>query len=161
MRTVARVLALSVLLWGLTACNNTKKGVISFQNIETECLGSELDGSYTVRAWGIGRNSVDAMEQARKNAVRDFIFQGVSKGQGCEIRPILFEVNAKDKYQNYFNRFFADNGEYRHYVSMRDRRPGSWIHSRKKGGIICGIIVRVKHADLKAKLAEDGILKTE
>ncbi|MCM1530697.1 MAG: hypothetical protein NC048_01885 [Bacteroides sp.] len=43
-------LALTGLLLALTACNNTRKGVVSYHDNRTECMGSELDGSYTVRA---------------------------------------------------------------------------------------------------------------
>ncbi|MEG1910342.1 MAG: hypothetical protein RR190_05155, partial [Bacteroidales bacterium] len=62
------------------ACNTSNR-LGGYQNYETECLNSELDGSYTLRAWGIGRNQVDALAQARKNALRDVIFKGISKGK--------------------------------------------------------------------------------
>lgn len=144
----------------LVSCNNTRHGVVSYQPQPTECMGSELDGSYTVRAWGYGRYVGDAKEQAKKNAVRDAIFKGIARGQnGCEQRPVLTEVNAYEKYRDYFNRFFSDGGEYLQYISMEDRRPGSWQHFRQKGGITCSLVIRVEYAKLRAHLLEEGILK--
>ena len=115
------VVALALVL-GFTSCNNTRKGVVSYQTMETECLGSELDGSHTVRAWGTGRYVGDAKEQAKKQAVYDCLFTGILRGKGsCEARPIVTEANAREKYQAYFDKFFADGGEYLKYISMKDR----------------------------------------
>ena len=52
-----------------------KKSVSSYHSFESECLGVELDGSETLRAWGRGKNRTDAIEQAKKNAVRDVLFK--------------------------------------------------------------------------------------
>lgn len=145
----------------LASCNNMRQGVVSYHDNRTECMGSELDGSYTVRSWGYGRYVKDAKEQAKKTAVYDIIFKGVSTGRdGCEQKPMLLEVNAETKYKDYFSHFFTDGGEYLKYVSMRDRRPGSWQHSRQKGGITCSLVVRVRYSELRQRLMEDGILKT-
>jgi hypothetical protein len=127
---------------------------------ETECLGSELDGSYTVRAWGVGRNQVDAMDQARKNAVRDVVFKGITKGKSdCQVKPILMEVNAQDKYRDYFNQFFSSFGPYGEYVNFSDTRPGSSIRQRTGSEIKYGVVLRVKHAELRERLIRDNILK--
>ena len=56
---------------------NNNTGKISF---ESECMGVELDGSQTLKAWGTGRNYSDACEQAKKNAVRDVLFKGIKNG---------------------------------------------------------------------------------
>ena len=97
---------------------------------------------------------------AKKNAVYDCLFKGILRGQGgCEARPIVAEANAREKYQAYFDKFFADGGDYLEYVSMKDRRPGSWTHARMKGGITCSMVVRVDYPGLRARLREDGVLK--
>lgn len=160
MRKIFSVFGLGVLLLLSYSCNNTRKSVVSYQDNRTECMGSELDGSYTVRAWGYGRYVNDAKEQAKKTAVYDLLFKGVSYGRGgCESKPMLMEVNAETKYKDYFDRFFTDGGEYLKYISMQDRRPGSWQHSRQKGGITCNLVVRVKYSELRQRLIDDGILK--
>lgn len=161
MRKIVSAIGVIALALALCACNNTRKSVVSYQDNRTECMGSELDGSYTVRAWGYGRYVNDAKEQAKKTAVYDILFKGVSTGRGgCEQKPMLLEVNAQTKYKDYFDRFFTDGGEYLKYISMQDRRPGSWQHSRQKGGITCSLVVRVKYSELRQRLIDDGILKT-
>lgn len=49
----------------------------AYYEYEVECLGVELDGSQTLRIWGVGRNKKDAVEQAKKNAVRIVLFKGM------------------------------------------------------------------------------------
>ena len=120
----------------------------------------EQDGSQTLRAWGEGRNKADAVEQANKNAVRDVIFKGIRAGKAdCNMRPLVTEVNAQEKYEDYFNRFFMDNGEYRKYVSSEDEKNHSKESQKNLVGAKYGVTVRVLRAELKARLKNDGILQ--
>ena len=112
-------------------------------------------------AWGNGRDRFDAGEQARKNAVNDVLFKGIVAGQGeCNQRPLVPEVNARAKYADYFNRFFAARGSFSRYVSLKDER--SRADREEKGArksITLGVVLRVERAKLKEKLIKDGILK--
>ncbi|OFX52525.1 MAG: hypothetical protein A2046_06090 [Bacteroidetes bacterium GWA2_30_7] len=142
-----------------------QKSIGGYYTYETECLGVELDGSQTVKSWGSGRNREDAIEQAKKNAVRDVLFNGIKKGKpDCNVKPVIFEVNAQEKYEDYFNKFFTDGGEYDKFCSPKD---GSKYHfevikDRQKAGSqeTYALIVRVLRADLKAKMVEDNIIKS-
>jgi len=129
----------------------------------TECYGSELDGSITVKAWGNGRNQSDAVEQAKKNAVRDVIFKGIQNGKSdCSRAPLLLEPDAQRRYQDYFFGFFADNGEYKNYVSLKDERIFDKVKRDKKKAresVTNGLVVRVLVYDIKKKLIKDGIIK--
>ena len=156
------IITLGCILGALFLACNTSNKLGAHYTYETECMGTELDGSYTLKAWGVGRNIVDAREQARKNAVRDVIFKGISKGkEGCEIKPILFELNAYDKYRDYFNKFFADHGAFEKFVNYKDKRAGSSAKTRQRtdAEVKYGVIVRVKRAELREKLIQDNILK--
>ncbi|HLA56155.1 MAG TPA: hypothetical protein VK623_08645 [Flavobacterium sp.] len=130
---------------------------------KTECMGVEGDGSQTLKAWGNGRNRADAVEQAKKNAIRDVIFNGVAEGkQECQLKPLVFEVNAQEKYEDYFNKFFADGGEFLNYISLRDERIGEKIsrdRAKARESVSNGLVVRVLRPELKAKLIADGIIK--
>ena len=130
---------------------------------KTECMGVELDGSQTLKAWGNGRNRSDAVDQAKKNAIRDVIFSGISEGkQECNVKPLIFEVNAQEKYEDYFNKFFADGGEFKNFISLRDERIFDKISRDKKKAresVTHGLIVRVLRTELKEKLIADGIIK--
>jgi hypothetical protein len=134
-------------------------------NFETECFGAELDGSITVKAWGNGRNRLDAVEQAKKSAVRDVIFKGIHNGKSdCSRSPILLEPNAQERHQEYFYGFFADNGPYKDFVSMKDERIFDKVKRDKKKAresVTHGVVIRVLVYEIKKKLIEDGIIKTK
>ncbi len=124
-----------------------------------KCMGVELDGSQTLRVQGYGRNRADAKEQAMKNAVWAVIFDGVKDGvEGCNMRPLVTEVNAKERYEDYFNLFFADNGAYKEYVSMRDTKRGSGGRAKDKLGYAYDLTIRVLRAELKARLKADNVI---
>ncbi|NBU82645.1 MAG: hypothetical protein EBS55_13465, partial [Flavobacteriaceae bacterium] len=123
----------TLFLIALTFSATAQKKTAGYYAYKTECLGVELDGSQTLKAWGNGRNRADAVEQAKKNAMRDVIFKGIREGkQECNQKPLIFEVNAEEKYEDYFNAFFADGGEYKNYVSLRDERIGDKINRDRK-----------------------------
>lgn len=157
-----KVLAILIATVGICTAQAQKSTAGNYR-YKTECMGVELDGSATLKAWGNGRNRADAVEQAKKNAVRDVIFHGISEGKSeCNSKPLIFEVNAEEKYEDYFNKFFADNGEFRNYISLRDERIFDKISRDKKGAresVTHGLILRVLRAELKAKLIADGIIK--
>ncbi len=132
----------------------------AFTSFETECLGVELDGSQTLRAWGKGKNKADAIEQAKKNAVKDVIFKGITAGSGeCNKRALILEVNAQEKYEYYFNIFFRDGGEYRNYVTSEDENRTSRIKAKNSTQENYGVVVRVKRSELRQRLIDDNIIK--
>lgn len=135
---------------------------VDAQSLETECISVEQDGSQTLRVWGKGRNRSDALEQAKKDAVYQVLFQGVLKGnKGYNQRPIVTEVNARERYQDYFDIFFMDGGEYLKYVSMADRRLGTNKKVKVDTQVWYCTTVRVLVPELKQRLKQDGILKTD
>ena len=147
----------SLLVLALISCSPQSKTAGNY-SYKTECMGVELDGSQTVKAWGNGRNREDAIEQAKKNAVRDVLFKGITEGrQDCEKRPLVPEVNAQMKYESYFNKFFADGGEYKTFVSMKDQRGGATKMGARES-VTFGVVLRILRSDLKQKLITDGIL---
>lgn len=127
---------------------------------EIQCMGTDLDGSQTLRSWGTGKDKSQAMETAKKNAVRAVIFKGIQSGSdGCNTKPLIFEVNAEEKYESYFNRFFADGGAYKSFTSMTDEKSTSRIKSSNNAIETWGIVVRVDRAGLRQRLIADGIIK--
>jgi hypothetical protein len=123
------------------------------------CMGVELDGSQTLRVQGYGRNRLDAKEQAKKNAVWAVIFDGIREGTGgCNMRPLVTEVNAKERYEDYFNLFFADDGPYKEYVSLKDTKYRSGGRSKDKLGYAYDLTIRVLRAQLKERLKADKII---
>lgn len=161
MKKIAMLLSVCMSLYTFSCKSPTKiDGSMAYTTFETECLGTELDGTQTLRAWGTGKNKADAMEQAKKNAIRDVIFKGIRSGSAeCNKKPLIFEVNAQEKYEYYFNAFFADGGEYTNYVDMGDEKRTSRIQAKNKSQENWGVVVRVNRAELRNKLVQDGIIK--
>ncbi len=130
------------------------------QSYEPVCIGREQDGTLTLRVWGEGRNRSDAKEQARKNAVYEVLFNGVLKGNdGYNMRPIVAEVNARERYRDYFDIFFMDGGEYLKYVSLADKRFGSTKKIKGTNQVRYCMTIRVLIPELRTRMKEDGILK--
>lgn len=127
-----------------------------------KCIGVELDGSQTLRVLGYGRNRADAKEQAMKNAIWAVIFDGIRDGsQGCNMRPLVTEVNARERYEDYFNIFFADGGEYKKYVSLRDTKKRSATKAKDKVGYSYELTIRVLRSELKNRLKADNVIGKE
>ena len=121
-----------------------------------------ISGSDFVEMYvGVGESRVrDLFEQAKKNAVYAVIFQGIRNGadKGCDMRPLVTEVNAREKYEEYFDRFFKDGGEYSKYVTKEDEKKRSKDKVKTKTFVVRVITVRVLRTQLKNRLKGDGII---
>ena len=152
-----KLLLTMIAVLSLTAAEAQTQPVYARSSIR--CMGVELDGSQTLRVQGYGRNRSDAKEQAMKNAVWAVIFDGIRDGvEGCNMRPLVTEVNAKERYEDYFNLFFADNGAYKEYVSLRDTKKRSGGKSKDELGYAYDLTIRVLRAQLKARLKADNVI---
>lgn len=155
------IVSLILLAGGFSKCAIAQRNSnIGHYIIEPECLGVELDGSVTLRSWGTGRNRLDAVDQAMKNAVYHVVFKGVQKGNpSCNFKPLLPEVNAETKYESFFNNFFDDRvGEYKKFCSWRDERVHKKKHRKGLANsemMTCSIIIRVLRSKLKDYLEEE------
>lgn len=160
MKRIWIVLSLIPLL-GLMGCG--VKSSQAYYSYDSKIISSEKDGTYNIRACGRGRNAVVAYEEAKKQAVYDVVFNGVVSGnsQINSLRPLMTDMNAKEKYEDYFNAFFADKGAYSQFASLKDRRILSSDWNRNKMQVLAQVSVTVDRAALKKKLIEDNILKTE
>lgn len=130
---------------------------------DTECMGVEMDGSVTLKAWGNGRNYFDALEQAKKVAVRDVVFKGIKNGKSdCSQTPLILDPHAQTKHEEYFAKLLADNGEYLKFVNLKDEKLNQKAKRDKKQAresVTLAAVVRVDKLALKKKLIEDGIIK--
>jgi hypothetical protein len=151
-------LALFALVLMMAAC--AKKTNAVYYTYKTQCMSVELDGSQTLMSWGNGKDKADAVEQAKKNAVNDVLFNGILEGKSeCQLKPLVPEVNARDKYDDYFNKFFADGGPYTAYMNLLDEKSHSREKKAGKQSCTYSATVRVLRPQLKERLIADGILK--
>lgn len=150
---------LAVALVVLTGCKSKEVSTAAFHSYTTECLGKSMDGSQTLRVWASGRNRADAIEQAKKKAVYDIVFTGIQTGSGeCNAYPIVDEANARKKYEDYFDLFFADGGAYKQYVSSTNQKKSAMQRHYGDGTQTFGIIVTVNRSALRQRFISDNII---
>lgn len=159
MKRYATIAAASLLLAALPSCSKktSVSGSYAYTSHTTSCLGTGHDGKETLRAWGTGPTKADAIEQARKNAVYDVVFRGIKSGQ-CNYTPLVTEVNAAERYADYFNPFFADGGEYRNFSTVEMGADKPLIEAKGKSQKGYGVVVTVDRAKLRQQLRKDGVL---
>lgn len=161
MKTLNKIAIIAIAI-ACFSCSKKTTDVVSsaaYTTFETTCMGIEQDGSQTLRAWGKGINKADAVEQAKKNAVADVLFKGI-KGTGeCNQTPLVLEVNARERYGQYFNPFFRDGGEYSKFAREEKSNEASRLKARGSSIENWGIIVTVNREGLRRQLEADGVIK--
>ena len=131
----------------------------AYYDYESRIIQSHADGSYVIRAFGRSRNMTQSYQVAQKKALQDVIFHGVKPASSDikPLKPLCFDMNAETKYEDYFNAFFAEDGPWKKFVSMKDRRINTTKYVRTENQMTAQVTVTVYRAELKAKLQEDGI----
>ena len=148
-----------VTIISLTSCKGREASTAAFHSYSTECLGISMDGTQTLRVWGAGRNRTDAIEQAKKKAVYDVVFVGIQAGSGeCNAYPVVDEANARKKYEEYFDLFFANGGAYTKYVSSKNQKRSAMQRFKGDGTETFGIIVTVNRSALRQRFVNDNII---
>lgn len=158
MKKTLLTFALTVLALLLGGCGQQRSQ--AYYDYESKVIQSHADGSYVIRAWGRSRNATQSYDVAQIQALQDVIFKGVQPASSNiqPLKPLCFDMNARTKYEDYFNAFFSDKGEWKKYVSMRDRRLMTTNYSRTDGQVLAQVTVTVFRSELKAKLEADGII---
>ncbi len=126
-------------------------------------MSANLDGSYVIRVQVRAKDGVVAFTEARRKAVQEVIFDGVKAGNSgiTDLKPLCFDRNAREKYEDYWNAFFSDNGPWKEYASYKDRRAVTTRYERDGRQMIETGTVTVDRAGLKKKLIADGIIPAE
>ena len=135
----------------------------AFYNMPSQLLSANYDGSYVIRVQVRAKDGVVAFKEAKRKAVQEVIFDGVkAANQGVEdLKPLCFDMNAREKYEDYWNAFFSDEGPWQEYASYKDRRVVTTRYERDGRQMIETGTVTVDRARLKARLQADGIIPME
>lgn len=144
----------------MAGCRGHKEVSGTWSNYEfgTSYVNASPSGEVTLRSWGSGPNKSGAIEAAMKNAVNDVIFKGIKGGKGYMSQPIVTEVNARERYAAYFDRFFADGGEYKKFVKETSGSDMSRTKSKSDGRENFGVTVTVDRPALVRQLREDNVI---
>lgn len=158
-----KYLFLLIIISGIILTNCGVRSSQASYNYDSKIISAELDGSYNIRAFGRGRNAIVAYDEARKQAVYDILFNIIQSNNSriSDLRPLMLEVNAKNKYEDYFNAFFSDGGAYRNFTSLHDTRILTENWHNNKNQVVVQVSVTVDRKALKQKLIEDNILKIQ
>jgi len=146
----------------MSSCAEQKQ-LNSSYTYKTECLGVEFDGSQKVVAYSGKRNREDAIEEAKKVALREILFSGLREGKpDCDVKPILNEANAYANHEEYFIRFF--NSAYKTYALYIEERAGQKAKQQQKVKDVAqstGYVLKINRPELKKKMIADGILPNQ
>ncbi len=126
-------------------------------------LSANYDGSYVIRVQVRAKDAVLAFTDGQRKAVQEVIFDGVKAGSNgiSDLKPLCFDMNAREKHEDYFNAFFADEGAWTQFANLKDKRVGSTRYQRDGRQMVESVTVTVDRAGLKKKLQEDGIIPAE
>lgn len=132
----------------------------AYYDAPSQLLSANYDGSYVIRVQVRARNAAIAFTDGQRKAVQEVIFDGVKAGSNgiSDLKPLCFDKNAREKYEDYWNAFFQDNGEWTNYASLKDKRTTTTRYQRDGRQMIETVTVTVMRAELKQKLQEDGII---
>lgn len=149
-----------VVAMALIAGCGAKKSQASY-DFKSKVLSSNYDGTYVIRTQVRARNAAIAFTDAQRKAMQEVIFDGVDAGSnGVEpLKPILFDMNARRKYEDYFAAFFRDGGEWTKYANLADKRAGTTTYKRNGVQSIETVTVTIDRKSLREKLIADGILE--
>jgi hypothetical protein len=130
---------------------------------EIECVGTGVEGTYLIKVWTYSKKPKVAIEQSKKNAVHGVIFKGFAGGgRGCTSqKPLASSPEVEDQFSDFFDKFFADGGDYMKYVSLSN--DGSIdSEDRLKVGkeYKIGVVVSVMKDQLRKDLEKAGIIKS-
>ena len=125
----------------------------SFYQYETECLEDKLDGNFVFMAWGSGSSKKEAIDQAKRNAINDILFKGVNKST-CSVRPLITEVQAREKYRAYVAEFFRE--DYSKYIKIEQSTKSK---KKSRSQTTYGVKVKIDVEGIRYKLKTDQIIK--
>lgn len=135
----------------------------AFYEKPSEVLSANYDGSYVIRVQVRARNAAIAFTDGQRKAVQEVIFSGVKSANAgvTDLKPLCFDLNAREKYEDYWNAFFTDNGAWSQYASLKDKRTATTRYQRDGRQMVESVTVTVNRAGLKARLQADGIIPME
>ena len=135
----------------------------AFYEKESQVLSANYDGSYVIRVQVRAKDAVVAFTEGQRKAVEEVIFKGVKSGTSgvTDLKPICFDMNAREKHEDYFNAFFVNGGEWTKYASLKNKRVGTTRYERDGRQMVETVTVTVDRAGIKKKLQEDGIIPAE
>lgn len=150
----------------LTACSPkvTLDSSAGYYNYQASVVEVGAQGSVIIKSWGSATKINEAKEEAKRNAVHTLLFKGFQSTQNVnstDLRPLITEVNAEEKYKDYFTNFFKTNGNYARFVNFTDGIGSIALGDKIKTGnrYKIAVTVSVNRSLLIKELEAAGIKK--
>ncbi len=142
----------------LASCS--RRTTSAYYKWETIFIKSADNGSEVYKHFAVGSNKSESVSQSEIDVLKEIIFKGVASAPNP--RPLVYDVNAEEKYRNYFESFFKEGGDYIKYVELyrngnlnnSDRIKTGKRHDRK----MKGMEITVKKASLRKTLENANII---
>lgn len=124
---------------------------------EIVSAGEGQQGSYKIKVWAFSKKPKVPEALFKKYAVHGVLFKGIpAYKRTSEKKPLIIDPQVKSKYDDFFQLFFADGGDYENFVQFASGTP-EIIKVGKENKI--GIIVIVNKDNLRKYMEEAGIIK--
>lgn len=155
-----KLIILFAVFFATTACFASSKSKADKDTkkwrYEIECAGTGTAGTYLVKVWSYSKKQATATNQAVKNAVHGVIFKGVAGGSGCASqRPLATNLSVEYDRADFFDRFFADGGDFQKYGSTTGVPEVMKVGKEYK----VGVVVSVYKDNLRKALEGAGVIK--
>ena len=135
----------------------------AFYDQPSQVMSATAEGTYIIRIQVRAKDAVVAFKEAQRKVVKEVIFDGVKSANSgiSDLKPLCFDKNAREKYEDYWNAFFSDEGPWKEFTSYKDRRATSTRYQRDGRLMVETGTVTVDRAGIQRKLREDGIIPKE
>lgn len=143
------ILGLIVIL-GLYNCSPK----LQTYSAEVNFLYKEAQGTIAVKSTGYGKNQIDAVSDAQKNAFKVLLFKGIP-GTELNVPLIENENNAKSKHEDYFKKFF-DERNYKTFM-MSSTESSNLI--KMKGTKKITVDIKINYNSLRKDLEQNQIIR--
>jgi hypothetical protein len=149
--------SIGLLLLLFVTFSSCSKKVTGYYNYEVQALDNNItaDGVIFIKSWGVGKKYNQAIEDAKRNAIKAVIFKGVPNSSIK--RPLLSTPGAEQQHRDFFDAFFQKDGKYLQYVVKTSVDPADRI--RMKGSYKAGVKTKIFYRQLQKELENAGIIK--
>lgn len=163
MKNIAKILTvLTVAFMGtlsIVAQKNVKPTDAGYEEYEVQFIRDGHEGTSLFKIYSYGSNEDNAIENAKRNALRAVMFTGIP---GSDLpKPLITEAGAEEKYKDYFSVLLQKGGKYLNYVALStDGSVASGDRYRVGKRVKIGVAVVVQKALLRKELENVGIIRS-
>lgn len=130
----------------------------SILNFEVKFIKTGVDGTTLFKVISEGKNSKQAIDNAKSDAVKAVLFKGIPNSD--IIKPLISDSEAVLNFNSFFSDFFS-NEKYLDYVQLlNDGEIAGEDRVKVNGKYKIGLVVSVQKAKLRKLLENERIIKS-